>query len=159
MAGVLENELVTKRGALTRDEFLAAFGLGRIVPSGTFTALAVAFGYRFGGWPGTVTALTAMMVPALVSILALTMAYDTLRHTSIFGTVQAITLPGALVMIVTAALRLSNGAVRTKVEIGLAVTAFCCVAFLNVNPALLLVGGGLVGAVAMTLTGTEATAR
>ena len=37
---VLEDELVTKRQALTREEFLADYALGRIVPSGTMSALA-----------------------------------------------------------------------------------------------------------------------
>ena len=51
---VLEDELVTKRKALTREEFLTVYALGRIVPSGTMTALAAAFGTRFGGAPGSV---------------------------------------------------------------------------------------------------------
>ena len=50
MAGALENERAAKRRALTREEFLAAFGLGRIVPNGAVTALAVAFSSRLGGW-------------------------------------------------------------------------------------------------------------
>src|SRR6059058_4676674 len=46
---VLEEELVDKRRAVTKEEFLTIYGMGRIVPSGTMTALAVAYGYKFAG--------------------------------------------------------------------------------------------------------------
>ena len=38
-----------------REDFLATYAIGRIVPSGTMTAMAVAYGYRFGGWLGSNT--------------------------------------------------------------------------------------------------------
>ncbi len=66
---VLEEELVDKLRAVTKDEFLTIYGIGRIVPSGTMTALAVAYGYKFCGMSGTVIApfyygnLTGMMAP------------------------------------------------------------------------------------------------
>ncbi len=53
---VLEDELVSKRHAVSRDEFLSIYGIGRIVPSGTMTALAVTYGYKFGGLSGTLFA-------------------------------------------------------------------------------------------------------
>lgn len=65
---VLENELVTRRQAVKADEFLALYGLGCIVPSGTVTALAVAYGYQFGGLVGTVVAL--LQGNTLVSLAA-----------------------------------------------------------------------------------------
>ncbi len=69
----------------------------------------------------------------------------------VFGTVQAV--------IVTAALRLSNGAVRSRVEVALAVAAFGSAASFKVNPSLLLIGGGLVGAAALALTGAEVAGK
>lgn len=47
---VLEEELVTRRGAISRENFLTYYGISRIVPSGSMTALAVAFGYGLGGF-------------------------------------------------------------------------------------------------------------
>src|SRR4051812_14640421 len=76
---VLEDELVSKRKVLSKEEFLADYALGRIVPSGTMTALAVGFGYRFGGWLGTVLALIGLVLPAFVITIALTIAYGFLK--------------------------------------------------------------------------------
>jgi hypothetical protein len=36
---VLEEELVDQRRAVTKEEFLTIYGIGRIVPSGTMTAV------------------------------------------------------------------------------------------------------------------------
>lgn len=43
---------MTKRQALTREEFLTDYAIGRLVPSGMMSALAAAFDTRFGGFPG-----------------------------------------------------------------------------------------------------------
>src|SRR5262249_51101995 len=67
---VLEQELVGRRRALSRDEFLTTYALGRIVPCGTMTAVAVGVGHRLGGWPGTVAALLGLTLPAFVSTVA-----------------------------------------------------------------------------------------
>ena len=67
---VLEEELVNKRRAVTTDEFLTIYGIGRIVPSGTMRALAVAYGYKFGGLWGTVIALAALSLPVFVLTIA-----------------------------------------------------------------------------------------
>ena len=81
---VLEEELVNKRRAVTTDEFLTIYGIGRIVPSGTMTALAVAYGYKFGGLWGTVIALAALSLPVFVLTIALTIAYHYLRSSRLF---------------------------------------------------------------------------
>ncbi len=56
----LERELVTRRRLVTRDEFLTMYALGRIVPTGSMAGLAVGFGHRLGGWPGTAAALLGL---------------------------------------------------------------------------------------------------
>ena len=44
MAGLLR-ELVDRRQAISRADFLTLYGLSRILPSGTTTSLAVGLGY------------------------------------------------------------------------------------------------------------------
>jgi chromate transport protein ChrA len=70
---VLEAELVSRRRLVSREEFLTIYGVGRIVPSGTMTALAVAYGYKFGDMLGTIVALSALALPAFIRSVALTL--------------------------------------------------------------------------------------
>jgi len=142
---VLEEELVNRHAAISREDFLAYYGIGRIVPSGTMTALAVAYGYRLGGVWGTVLALTAMVIPAFVITVLLTILYQVFRNTDFFAWLEVSVLPAALAMILAAALKLGQDVFRPSLEFLLAAGAFTAVFFFDLNPALILIGGGLLG--------------
>jgi chromate transporter len=145
---VLEQELITRRRAVDREEFLRLYGLGRIVPSGTMTALAVAYGYRFAGLPGTVISLTALVLPALVLTVALTAAYGLLHRQAWLSELLPVTiLPAALAFIVVAGLRLGRDVFRPSRELLLAAAAFAGAAVLHLSPVLLLLAGGVAGTV------------
>jgi chromate transporter len=144
---VLEHELVVRRRLIDRDEFMAIYGIGRIVPSGTMTALAVAYGYRFGGHVGVVLALSGLVLPAFVLTIALTVAYGVLSRGPWMDLLRASLLPAALGLIVSAAIRLGRPAAGFGLETGLAVAAILAAVALGANAALVLVAGGVVGAV------------
>ena len=145
---VLEQELVTRRQAVGREEFLRLYGLGRIVPSGTMTALAVAYGYRFAGLPGTVISLTALVLPALVLTVALTAVYGLVRQQQWLPELLPLTiLPAALAFIVVAGVRLGREVFRPSRELVLAAAAFAGAAVLHLSPVLLLLAGGVAGTV------------
>jgi chromate transporter len=143
---VLEQELVTRHQAIDREEFLRLYGLGRVVPSGTMTALAVAYGYRFAGLIGTVIALCGLVLPALVLTVALTAAYGLLQqHRWLLDLLPVTILPAALAFIVVAALRLGRDVFRPSRELLLASGAFLGAAVFHLNPVVLLLAGGVAG--------------
>lgn len=144
---VLEDELVTRRGALTREEFLSTYAIARIVPSGTMTALAVAYGYRFAGMAGTVIALAGLALPAFVLTVALTIGYRYFSESAAFDLLPATIMPAALALIVIAALRLGRDVFRPSRELVLACAGFALALFAGMNAALLLLAGGLIGIV------------
>jgi chromate transporter len=143
---VLEQELVTRRQAIDREEFLRLYGLGRVVPSGMMTALAVAYGYRFAGLTGTAIALCGLVLPALVLTVALTAAYGLLQQQGWLLELLPVTiLPAALAFIVVAALRLGRDVFRPSRELLLASGAFLGAAVFHLSPVVLLLAGGVAG--------------
>jgi chromate transporter len=142
---VLEDEFVKKRKALTAEEFLATYGIGRVIPSGTMTALAVAYGSRFSGLLGTVVALFALVLPAFALTVALTVGYAYLREGPVFEILTVTILPAALAFIVVAALRLGKHVFKPGFDLLLAVAAFAGAYLAGLNTALLLVAGGIAG--------------
>ena len=143
---VLEQELVGRRRVLSRDEFLTTYALGRIVPSGTMTAVAVGFGHRLGGWPGTVAALLGLTLPAFVSTVALTAAYRAVKDTRAVALLSVSLLPAALALVVVAATNLARSAIGRWPETVLAVAVLIVALFFHVNPAVILLASGLGGA-------------
>jgi chromate transporter len=152
---VLEDELVSRRRVISREEFLTIYGIGRIVPSGTMTALAVAYGYKFGGMLGTLLALLALALPAFVLTVALTIAYHYLRASRLFGLLPITIMPAALALIVVAALKLGKDIFRPSLELVIAGAAFAFALFLQLNPALLLLAGGIIGALVLRDAGEK----
>ncbi|MBN2118275.1 MAG: chromate transporter [Anaerolineales bacterium] len=142
---VLEEELVTRFKVVSREDFLTYYGISRIVPSGSMTALAVAFGYRLGGFWGTIIALTAMVVPAFAITVLLTMFYQVLKNTNLLPWLEVSVLPAALALILAAAIKLGKDVFRPSAGFLLAAGAFAAVSFFKWNPALVLLAGGLLG--------------
>ncbi len=149
MSAVLQEELVARRRAMPRGEFMALFGLARLVPSGSMTALAVAIGYRYQRLPGTVVVLAAMILPSFVLTLALTIVYTLLAASPLLPVINLTLVPAALAIVVVSAYRLGQEYLRPSVELVLVVAAAVCVLVFGINPALVLVAGGVVGAVAI----------
>jgi chromate transporter len=145
---VYEDEFVTKRRLVTREEFLTLYGIARLVPTGPMTALAVAYGHRFGGLLGTVIALAALVLPAFVLTVGLTIAYDHLRQTRVLELLEVTVMPAALALILVAAIKLGQDVFRPSRELLLAGAAFALTLFAGVNPAVVLIAGGVIGALA-----------
>jgi len=72
---MMEDEVVRRRGWLTRAEFLDLLGATNLIPGPNSTELAIHIGHRRAGWPGLLVAGTAFIVPAMVIVTALGWAY------------------------------------------------------------------------------------
>jgi chromate transporter len=147
MSAVLQDELVRKRQAIGRGEFMALFGLARLVPSGSMTALAVAIGYRYQRLPGTLVALTAMILPAFLLTLLLTIAYTLLAQSPAFGVINVTLVPAALAIVLMSAYRLGQEFLSPSLELLLIPAAVVGVLVVGINPAIVLLLGGGIGAI------------
>jgi chromate transporter len=149
MAAVLQTELVERRKAIQRREFMTLYGLARLVPSGSMTALAVAVGYRYQGVPGSIVVLVAMILPAFVLTVLLTVAYTLLADSPAMQVVNLTLMPAALAIVVVSAYRLATEFLTPSLELCLAIGAGVAVLAFGWNPSLLLLAGGAIGAIAL----------
>ena len=80
---MMEDEVVRRRGWLTRAEFLDYLGATNLIPGPTSTELAIHLGYARAGWPGLLVAGASFILPAALIVTALAagyVAYGTLPH-------------------------------------------------------------------------------
>lgn len=143
---LLQEQLVTLRRILPDKELMTLWSIGRLMPSGTMTAVAVAVGHRLCGYVGTVIALVAMIIPGFVCVVVLTIAYGYLAHGSVLDYIDATLLPAALGIVVISAVRLGRPLFRFSLDL-LFVVAACAAVMANVSPALMLLAGGFAGAI------------
>lgn len=72
---IMEDEVVRRRGWLTRERFLDLLGATNLIPGPNSTELAIHIGHARAGWPGLLVAGACFIAPATVIVMALSWAY------------------------------------------------------------------------------------
>lgn len=72
---LMEDEVVARRGWMSRDEFLDLLGATNLIPGPNSTELAIHIGRARGGWPGLVVAGASFIAPAALIVTACAWAY------------------------------------------------------------------------------------
>lgn len=110
----MEDEVVTRRQWISRDEFADLVGASNLIPGPNSTELAIHIGYRRAGWPGLIAAGVCFIVPAVLMVWALAMAYvhggSRLNAPAILAGIQ----PVVLAVVVQALWRLRASLVRSR---------------------------------------------
>jgi chromate transporter len=143
ITGLLAEEVVDRRRLLTRTQFVSLYGLARILPGGTLTAHAIGLGYRFGGPLGSVVALAGVSLPAI----GLAALYGYLRGSPLLEVVPVTLLPAGVALLFGAVIQLGKDVARPSLELVIAVVGLVAGLAFGVHPGILLMGGGVVGAI------------
>lgn len=77
MIALLENEFVTKRKWIEKDEFLDMVAIAESTPGPIAINAATYIGYKILGFLGSLTATVAICIPSFVIIYAISLFFDT----------------------------------------------------------------------------------
>jgi chromate transporter len=72
---MMEDEFVTRRQWLTREQFLDRLGAANLIPGPSSTEMAIFIGYEKRGWPGLLVAGCTFILPAAIMVGAIAAAY------------------------------------------------------------------------------------
>jgi len=145
---LIEAEVVRKREWVTRQQFLDMLGAANLIPGPTSTELAINTGFVRAGWMGLCVAGASFILPAAVITSAFAWAYVRFGTLAQAASVLSGIKPAVIAVIGIAIWRLGKTAVKNAglgVLGGLSLPAF----FLGLNPIAILLGGGLVGMLAV----------
>jgi chromate transporter len=109
---LMEDEVVRRRGWLTREEFLDYVGATNLIPGPNSTELAIEIGRKRGGWPGLIVAGSAFIVPAAIIVTLTAWAY--VRFGQLPGVLAVFNgvKPVVVAIVVQALWRLARTAIR-----------------------------------------------
>jgi len=145
MVGVLQQEVVTRRSWLSQEEFGDGLALANLLPGPIAVDVAVYVGYRLRGWSGATVCLLALLVPAFVIMLGLTIAY--LRYGQIpqlHGAFRGLNA-AVVALVLSVAYRIGKSSLKSAAQAALAAVALVA-AFLHANLVVLVLACGLAGA-------------
>ncbi len=138
-----EDEVVTRRGWLSRAEFLDLVAAANLIPGPNSTEVIIHIGHRMAGVRGAIVAGISFIAPAFLITLALAVLY---REYGAVPQVEAALWgiqPVILAIIAVAAYRLAPTALNSPALIGLAAIALALLAFSPLPDVLVYVGIGL----------------
>ncbi|MBI3079423.1 MAG: chromate efflux transporter [Deltaproteobacteria bacterium] len=139
---MMEDEVVRRRGWLSRERFLDLLGATNLIPGPNSTEMAIHIGLARAGWRGLAVAGTCFIVPAAAIVLALAWAY--VRYGTLPQAVWVLygVKPVIIVIVVQALWSLGTKAVKGLLT-GTVGVAVIVLSFLGINEILLLFAGGV----------------
>jgi chromate transporter len=151
---MMEDEVVRRRGWLTREDFLDLLGAASLIPGPNSTELAIHVGHRRAGFPGLLVAGACFILPAAVIVTVIAWGYVVLGRLPAAGGLLRGVKPVVLAVVLQALWGFGRTAVRTRWHAALAAGAAVAVA-LGVHELAIL---AVAGAVAAGARGARAAA-
>lgn len=151
----MEDELVTRRGWVTRDQFADLVGASNLIPGPNSTELAIHLGYHRAGWAGLLVAGTCFIVPAVLLVWGIAWSYVAYGQRVEVGAMLQGMQPAVLAVVVQAVWRLRGSLVRSRLGAGLAVVAFMGV-LVGVSELYILLGAVVVALSVAAMTTRQA---
>ena len=141
-------EVVEKRGWLTREEFLELMGVTNLLPGPNSSEMAIHVGYATRGVPGALVTGLTFLVPAFLMVTGLSALYFSYGSLPAVDPVLATLKPVVLAIILRAGVKLGRAAVTGGLELVLAVVGLAVAMLYGgwVVPVMLL-GGAVTWAV------------
>jgi len=150
---MMEREVVTRRGWMTREEFLDLLGATNLAPGPNSTKMALFIGYACRGWAGFLAAGLGFMLPATLIVTALAWAYVRFGSLPAFPHFFEGIKPVVLALIADALVILGRTAVKNRFLLALGLAALAATFFVH-ELVLLLVAGCVSAGVSVVFLGT-----
>jgi chromate transporter len=147
---MMEDEVVSRRRWLTRDEFLDLLGAANLIPGPNSTELAIHIGRRKAGWTGLLVAGSCFILPAAFIVTALAWAYVSYGSLPETNAILYGVKPVIIAIILQALLGLGTTALKTRLLAVVGATGMV-LGFLGVHELAIIFGGGLVASFARRL--------
>jgi chromate transporter len=140
---MMEDEVVRRRGWLTREQFLDYLGATNLIPGPNSTELAIHIGHARAGWPGLLVAGACFILPAALIVTAIAWVYVR------FGTLPALqgllygVKPVVIAVVLQAIVGLGKTALKSGVLLAVAIAGVIAAAA-GVHELIVLFAGGAI---------------
>jgi chromate transporter len=143
---MVENEVVTNYGWLTKAEFIDAVTLGQVTP-GPVIISATFIGYKACGILGAVVSTASVILPSFVMICLATEAIKKFRENKILANFLRGARIAVIGMVFDAGVSIGRSSLVDIKTILIAVISLICLLKYKINPIWILLGAGIVALV------------
>ena len=144
LVAFLRADLVDRLGWLTEAQLLDAVAIGQIVPGPVFTT-ATFIGFVLGGLPGAAVATLGIFLPAFIFVAVSGPLVPALRRSPVTSRVLDAVNVASLTLMIGVLWWLASSALVDPLTVALSIASFVALVKYRVQPAWLLIGGALIG--------------
>ncbi len=142
--GMMEAEVVSRRGWLTHEHFLDLVSATNLIPGPNSTEMAAHIGYVRAGFKGLMVAGLCFILPAVIITLILARLYVLLGTLPVAGVFMWGVRPAVIAIIISAVVRLGRPIVMNRYRV-VGVIVVAALSLLHIDEIVLLLGSGIVG--------------
>lgn len=110
---MMEDELISKRQWMSKEEFLGLLGFANLIPGPNSTELAILIGYKMGGKLGLFLAGGSFILPAMLMVMTIGFFYRDYGHLPAIQSVFRYLNPVVVAVIAQALWKLSKGTIKS----------------------------------------------
>ncbi len=147
LAAFLHNDLVIEWGVMTEATLLDAIAIGQMTPGPLFTT-ATFIGYYLGGLPGAIIATLAIFLPSFILVGSIARLGSLMRQRPAAAAFLDGVNAASLGLMAGVTWQLADDGINDPVTFVLAAATVVALWKTKLNPALLIIAGGLIGVIA-----------
>ena len=122
MIALIENEYVTKRGWITKEEFLDLVAIAESTPGPIAVNAATYVGYKTGGTLGAIVGTVGVCLPSFIIIYVISLFLDAFLSLSIIESAFRGIQVCVIYLVISAAIKLLKGMKREPLAIAVVAT-------------------------------------
>jgi len=145
MIPLIRQELCANIRLMGDDDFVDALAVVQCSPGAVAINTAVFVGQKLAGTPGALAATLGAALPSFVILLVIAMALGHVTEVQVLERIFAGVRPAVVALIVSAALKLSRSAVKSRLDLMVTAIGLIALSVLHVHPALVISGAILSG--------------
>jgi chromate transporter len=145
MLPMLQKEFVEKNHWLTNQEFLDSVAIGQLTP-GPLTVMNAVIGQKIYGLMGAILAMVSSYLPCIIIVTIVAKYYYEYKESVIVNSSFKGIKSAVIGLLAAVAISLGNTALVDPITFGIAIMGFVVIAFTKIDPSLVIIGAGVLGA-------------
>ena len=142
---LIDTMLVIRLGAVSRADIADALTHTKLLPGSTVVQVVAYLGWRLGGWPGSVAAVTAFVLPSALAMVGLAYGYTQADVLPGFAAVRRGVVAVVIALLLGTMARLAAQTLKSHGARLLALAAFAMVVVFPNSSPWVVVGAGVIG--------------
>lgn len=141
---IAEDEIVTRRGWLTREHYLDLVAATNLIPGPNSTEVMIHVGYVLKGIPGAILTGSCFIIPSAILTLILAVIYTRTGNIPQIESILWGVKPVIVAIIASVGYRLVRSALKTPVLWALFILAVLTIVFTDIHEVLVMLGAGAI---------------